>query len=85
MLLSLAMAKQSGKFPTPQRGEVRTFVAVALTDAIPMSTDQFDKWLGETDLTATYGGKDTTGRLIVKARIVKDENGVAIELSLIHI
>jgi hypothetical protein len=45
MLLELYVAKQFGKLEIGESGDTRVFVAQALHDAIPVSADEYEKFM----------------------------------------
>ena len=70
-MLGLMVAKQFGKLHVPTRGEVRKFTAIALTDAVPLSDQSFNNFIGSGQKLSA----PANSRFIVKAMIVADEHG----------
>ena len=96
MLLELYVAKQFGKLEIGESGDTRVFVAQALHDAIPVSADEYEKFMGTSTSTNVFtlidgeyvissssgiSERPQMGKYIVKARIVADENEEALEAS----
>tara|TARA_R110000824_G_scaffold333159_1_gene519757 strand:+ start:7425 stop:8567 length:1143 start_codon:yes stop_codon:yes gene_type:complete len=96
MLLELFVAKQFGRLEIGEAGDSRGFVAQALHDAVPISADEYERFMGSSTATnvlklidgeytvsSSSGISETPqmGKYIVKARIIADENEEALEAS----